>query len=127
MKYPLNRKQDGISLVGLMFILAIVAVLAVLAMKVVPAFVEYNGIQRAIVSAKAAGITVREIQGAFDKQAEVGYITSINGKDLEITKNGEEVVVTFAYQKKIPLVGPASLLLEFTGSTASQAPKKPGV
>ncbi len=122
-----SNKQRGISLVGLMFILAIIALLAMLVMKVVPAVIEFNSIKGAIVSAKAGGSTVREIQGSFDKQAETGYITSITSKDLEITKNGEDVVVSFAYQKKIPLLGPASLLLEFTGSTASPSSTKPAI
>lgn len=127
MQYQLNRKERGISLVGLIFIMAIVALLAVLAMKIVPAVVEFSSVKRAIVSAKAGGTTVREIQIAFDKQADVGYITAITGKDLEITKNGDDIVVNFSYEKKIPLVGPASLLFEFTGSTDSSAVKQPAV
>ena len=37
---------------------------------------------------------------------------------LEITRNGEEVEVSFAYQKKIPLIAPVSLVFDFEGTTA---------
>ncbi len=117
-------RQDGVSLIGLVFILAILGLIAVLGLKVVPTFTEYLSIKKAIASAKTTGTTVREIQIAFDKQPEVGYISSISGKDLEITKNGSDIEVSFAYQKKIPLVGPASLLLDYEGSTAKSAAKK---
>jgi hypothetical protein len=42
----------------------------------------------------------------------------LTGKDLDISSVNGEVEVSFAYDKKIPLVGPASLLIEYQGSTA---------
>lgn len=118
----LKAKQSGLTLVGLIFVLVIIGLIAVVAMKVFPTVSEYTSIKKAIVTAKASGSTVGAIKASFDKQAEVGYIESITSKDLEITKNGDEIDVSFAYQKKIPLFGPASLLLEYEGTTA----KTPG-
>ncbi len=117
MKYCLKTRQGGLSLSGLIFLLAIIGLIAVLIMKVTPTVTEYFAIKRAIVSAKASGSSVSAIKTAFDKQAEVGYIDSISSKDLEIIKNGDDIEVSFAYQKKIPLFGPASLLLEYEGTT----------
>ena len=77
-----------------------------------------QSIKKAIVYAQQSAKTVREIQTAFDKQAEVGYFDAVRGKDLSIVKNGEDLEVSFAYTKKIPLFGPASLLLEYAGTTA---------
>ena len=64
---------------------------------------------------------------AFDKSAEVNYISSIHGSDLLIEREEGGLEVSFAYDKKIPLVGPASLLLEYTGTTSKsgQAAAKP--
>lgn len=118
MKKQSKNTQSGISLTGLIFILAIVGVIAVLGMKVVPSVTEYMAVKKAIAAAKAAGSTPAEVRTSFDKNADIGYITSISGKDLEITQNGGALEVSFAYEKKIPLVGPASLLLDFEGSTA---------
>jgi hypothetical protein len=122
----LKNRQEGVSLVGLIFIIAVLGMIAVLALKVTPTVAEYFSIKKAIATAKASGSTVREIQSAFDKQANVGYIDSISSKDLEITKNGEDIEVSFAYQKKIPLVGPTSLLIDYAGSTAKLTLLKAG-
>jgi hypothetical protein len=124
MNHRTQYAQRGLSLVGLIFILAIVAMIAVLGMKLVPTVIEYSSIRKAIVSAKTSGSTVREIQSSFDRQATVGYIDAITGKDLEISKIGNEIEVSFAYQKKIPLFGPASLLIEYAGTTAKTAATK---
>lgn len=120
------RRQKGISLIGLIFTLGILFMIAMVGMKVTPTVVEFMSIKKAIQSAKLAGNTVREIQTSFDKQAETGYFDAISGKDLSIVRNGDAMEVSFAYTKKIPLVGPASLLLEYEGTTAKNgaAPKK---
>lgn len=127
MEFPFKTKQRGISLGGTIFVMAILAVLFIFGAKLVPSITEYLAIKKAIVAVKSSGTTVREIQTSFDKQAETNYISSISGKDLEIIKNGEDVVISFAYEKKIPIVGPASLLLELSGSTDENALKKQAV
>ncbi|MEO8408261.1 MAG: DUF4845 domain-containing protein [Oxalobacteraceae bacterium] len=124
MRNALKVRQHGLTLVGLIFVLAIIAVIAVLGMKVVPTAIEYSAIRKSIVSAKAAGTTVAEIRAAFDRQANTGYIDAIAGKDLDIVKIDGEMEVSFAYQKKIPLFGPASLLLDYAGTTARTAVTK---
>ncbi len=113
-----TRKQQGITLFGLIVVLAVLGCIGVLGAKVTPTTIEYFSIKKAIASARTAGTTVQEIQNAFNKQAEVGYIDTISGKDLEITKDGDNVQISFSYQKKIPLVGPVSLLIDYAGSTA---------
>jgi hypothetical protein len=123
MGFQYKSKQQGVSLSGTIFVLVILAVLFVFAAKLVPSITEYMAVKKAIVTAKGAGTTVREIQNSFDKQADINNISSIAGKDLEIVKDGENVIVSFAYEKKIPIGGPASLLLEFAGSTDENAKK----
>jgi hypothetical protein len=63
------------------------------------------------------------MRAAFNRQADVGYIDAIAGKDLTIVKNGDDTDISFAYQKTIPLVGPVSLLIDYAGSTNDRAPK----
>lgn len=111
-------RQQGISLIGLIFILGILVMIAILGTKVAPTVIEFMSIKKAIVAAQKAGNSSGEIQRSFDKQAEVGYFDAVQGRDLNIVRNGEVWDVSFAYSKKIPLFGPASLLLEYEGTTA---------
>ena len=111
-------RQQGMSLIGLILTLAILGMLVMIGAKVVPTVIEFVGIKKAIVSAQATGTTPREIMDSFDKQADVGYLESIKGKDLVITKGDSGFEVSFSYQRKIPLVGPASLVMDYEGTTA---------
>ncbi len=44
-------------------------------------------------------------------------ITAITAQDLDISKEGNDVVIGFAYPKKIPLFSNVSLLIEFAGTS----------
>ncbi|TFW27413.1 DUF4845 domain-containing protein [Duganella callida] len=117
------KRQNGISLVGLIVVLAVLGFLGVLAMKIIPTYTEYRAIQNAIVTAKNTGGSVLEMQKSFDANATAGYISSINSRDLMFEKVDGQTEISFAYEKKIPLVGPASLLLEYEGTTAKGGAK----
>jgi len=111
------RQQRGMSLIGLMVWAIIIGFLGYVAVRVLPTLNEYLTIQRAVdrVAAESPA-TVGEVRKAFDKQKEIEYsISSISGKDLEITKENEKLVIRFAYDKEIPLVEPVYLLLKYKG------------
>jgi hypothetical protein len=78
---------------------------------------EYLTIQRAVNRvASESPATVAEVRKAFEKQKDIEYaISSISGKDLEITKENERLVIRFAYDKEIPLVEPVFLLVKYQG------------
>jgi Tfp pilus assembly major pilin PilA len=117
-------RQQGLSLVGFLFVIAIVAMLAVLGMKIVPTVVEYMAVKKALVNAKSAGSSAIEIQNAFEKQRSANYIDSVSGKDLEVTRTADGFDVSVAYQKKIELVGPASLVIDYIATTGNTPGKK---
>jgi hypothetical protein len=77
---------------------------------------EYQTILKAVNKAKE-GNTVPEVRMIFDKTASIDTISSISGKDLEITKENDKVVVRFAYQREIHLTGPAFLTLKYSGKS----------
>jgi hypothetical protein len=111
-----KSKQRGISFIGLLFVGGIVAMAGVVAAQVFPTVLEYMAVQKAVQRA-ATGQSVVEVRAIFDKQTEVDAISSIKGKDLEVGKQGDKVVVKFDYQREIHLVGPAFLTLKYTGQS----------
>lgn len=116
-----NLNQRGMSLISFIILLGIVGMLGVLGLKTVPTVFEYFSIKKAVAYAKQHGNDPIEIRQTFDQQATVSYITSLRGKDLQIQQGNGGYEVSFSYEKVIPLVGPASLLLEYEGGTERQA------
>ena len=116
MKYPLKSSQRGVSFLGLVVMVALGVSIFIVGAKVVPTVIEHQAILKAIEKAKT-GNTVPEVRTIFDKAATIDDISSISGKDLDVSKNGDKVVVSFAYNKEIELFGPAFLLIKYTGRT----------
>jgi len=120
-----KQRERGISLIGLIIVIAVLAAIGLIGAQILPTYIEYRSIMGAIQRAKLdGGDSVKGIQDSFVKSAEVGYITSINSRDLQIERNGGEFDISFAYEKKIPLFGPASILMEYEGTTARPGAKK---
>lgn len=113
----MKSQQRGISLVGLVIVGALLAFFGVIGAQVVPTAIEFQAIKKAVNKVAASGGSVVEIRSSFDKAQQIDDFKAIAGKDLDISKNGDKVVVSFAYNKEIHLGGPAYLLLKYAGSS----------
>lgn len=112
-----RRDQQGFTMVGILFWAAAVGAIAYVAVRTLPTVNEFMTIQSAVDKIAASPpATVGDIRNAFDRQKEIEYsIQSISGKDLEVTKENDKVVIAFAYEKEVPLAGPVYLLLKYQG------------
>lgn len=116
--------QRGVSLNALMIGGVIFALVALLAMKALPPWMEYGNVVKAVKGTASDGslkdASMAQVRTAFTKRAEIDDVKSISAQDLEITKEGGELVISFAYTKKIPLFSNVSLVFDFEGSSAKQ-------
>jgi len=112
-----RNSQRGVSLSGLIFVVAIVGVIGVFGMRTVPSFLEYKAIKNSIGIAKASGGSVQEMRTVFDRNADVAYITTVAGRDLVFTRDNGQVEISFAYEKRLPIAGNVSLVIDYSGTT----------
>jgi Domain of unknown function (DUF4845) len=111
-----SRSQRGITMFGLLFWAIIIGVTALVGMRVVPTAVEYYTIMKAInkITAEEPS-TVPQVRAAFERTKAIDLITSIAGKDLDITKENEKLVISFAYNSEIELFKPVYLVIKYEG------------
>ena len=115
-----TKKQGGFSFLGFLIVAGIGIALALLTLKIFPTVIEYNAISRAVKkSVQEGGDVPADIRRKFDQYAAIDDMSSIKASDLDITKVNGKVVVAFKYEKRIGLVGPASLVLDYEGSSQS--------
>ena len=114
---PGGGHQRGVSLIGLLFWAIIIGFLGYVLVRALPTLNEYFTIQSAINKISASNpTTVGEIRQQFDKQKDIEYaIASISGKDLDITKENDRIVIRFAYSKELELIPPVYLLIKYEG------------
>jgi sensor histidine kinase regulating citrate/malate metabolism len=109
-------RQRGISFIGLLFVAIVLACVGVVVAQVIPTLIEYQAITKAANKAKE-GSTVPEVRAIFDRAQAIDDFQSVSGKDLDVKKVGDKVVVSFAYEREIHLFGPAYLTLKYEGQS----------
>ena len=107
-------KQSGISFIGILFVVGVLAFVGLIGAQALPSVLEFQAITKAATKAKE-GASVSEARTIFDRAAQIDDIKSISGKDLDVTKEADKTVVSFAHTKEIHIAGPAYLLLKYAG------------
>ena len=113
------KNQLGLSLIGMILVSAVVIGVAIVGMKVAPSVIEYFTVLKHIKTIAGSGAsTVAEVRRAYDNQSVVDETPSVTGADLDITKEGNQLVIDFEYAKKIHIAGNVSILIDYAGSSS---------
>jgi len=118
----LPQQQRGVSIMGLIIALVIVIFIALLGFKLIPAVLEYRSMKNAIVAiaGERQSSSVADIRRAFDARQAIDDFTAVKASDLEITKQGNQVVIAFAYRKEVPLFANIGLYIDFAANSAQE-------
>ncbi|MDD5176963.1 MAG: DUF4845 domain-containing protein [Sterolibacterium sp.] len=118
---PSIRRQRGIGLLSLLIGGGLLFFVAVLGIKVFPDVMGYFTVLKNVKATAhdpgMAGASVPQVRSAYLKRTQVEGGTSVSADELEITKEGSEIVISFAYSKKIPLFANVSLMIDFDGTS----------
>lgn len=113
------HRQRGVSILGLIAGLFILVIVAIFGMKVLPSFMEFRTAKNSInaIAKEKPGASVADIRRAFENRAIIDDVTSVKPADLDITKEGSEIVVAFAYRKEVPLFGGVGLYIDYAATS----------
>jgi hypothetical protein len=115
----MRNRQLGLSLGGLV-VGSIVLVLVILfGLKIGPDYLEYFTIKEAITAIANSGESSPvEIRKAFEARQAIDDMPSIKSSDLDITHEGGQTIISFAYRKEVPLVGNMGVYMDFQASAS---------
>ncbi len=119
------NQQRGLSVISLVFLIALGISIVLIGVKLAPAYIEFFAVKKVLAAMAAepgfADMSPKELRDAFDRRATIDYIESVTGKDLDITKENGQNVVSAEYALKIHLAGNVSACLDFFASTSGAA------
>jgi len=115
-----HRRQRGVTITSLVIGLVVVIFLALLGFKLVPAFLEFRAMKGAIsaIARERQSSTVAEIRRAFDSRQAIDDFHAVKSADLDISKQGNQVVIAFAYRKEVPLFANVGVYIDFAANSA---------
>ena len=113
------KSQRGVTLIGMLVVSMVIVIVAIAGLKIAPAYIEYFKVKKAVVSIAQANskATVGEVRTAFERRSAIDDLDVIGAKDLEITKEGGDIVVSFSYPKRISLFGNINVVIDFAASS----------
>jgi Tfp pilus assembly major pilin PilA len=109
-------RQRGITIIGFVFVAAVLIIFAVVGFRVVPAYIEYFAVKKALEQALQETKDFNnpaEVKRSFQRRADSGYIESVSAQDVVVLKDGNNITASAAWNRKLHLVANASLFLEF--------------
>ena len=112
--------QRGLTMIGFLFVTVVVLVVALIGFRVIPAYIEYFSIQKALQGAMSdsSELTTGDIRRLLDRRFSADYIESVRPADVQVTKAGNVITASVSWETKLHLVANASLLLEFDASAS---------
>ena len=115
----MQKRQRGLGIMALVGGLFILIILALFGMKLIPSFMEYRTAKSGIdaIAREKQGSSVADIRKAFEARTVIDDITSVKPQDLEITKSGSEIVISFGYRKEVPLFTGVGLYIDYSATT----------
>jgi hypothetical protein len=113
----MRNGQCGISIMGLIAAFVVLIILALFGMKVIPSYLEFRSAKSAIEVVAKQAQSPADVRRGFDARATIDDITSIKAADLDIQKEGNQIVIAFAYEKRIPLFGAVSLVIDYAADS----------
>jgi len=113
-----RRRAAGFSLGSLLVVIVIVGGLVIPVVRAIPSLLEYFSVKRAAGYAKQRATNKREVVDYFDRQAQIDRISAVRGDDLNVREdeNGAIRAVDFSYRSEVPLYGPLTLLITYSGT-----------
>lgn len=117
----MRARQRGITLMGLIIGSVVVVVLALLFMRLLPSYIEYFAIKKAVVAIsnemKGRGVPISDVRRAFQMRSAIDDIKSVSHTDLEITRQGNDYLIVAAYRREIPLFANIGVYIDFEASS----------
>jgi hypothetical protein len=108
------RRQRGMTFLGLLILVAFVGMFVFAGIKLAPAYLEYMEVNKALESLKTdGGGTPQSFRLALEKRFDIEDIKSLDWRDVEITRDGQDWVVHAAYQYTTEFVGNVGFVVNF--------------
>ncbi|WP_243049062.1 DUF4845 domain-containing protein [Dyella sp. RRB7] len=121
----MKSKQSGITLIGFLIALIIAGFFGFMAMKLIPAYTEYMGVNKAMTQIASEGVegkSLNDVRNDLMRKMDFQYVddATIKPKDITIKRDGNAAQLSVSYDKRIPFMYNIDFLLHFEKSVTLQ-------
>ena len=112
------RTQRGITFIGWLFLLIPVAIVGYAGIRATPVYLNYVKVARVLqqTASESKGdesVSAQSLRAAINRRFDIEEITYPDGKDVQISRDGQHWVLEVKYEDTAPLFANVALLLSF--------------
>lgn len=124
-----RQSQRGISTLGFVFVVLVAVAVLFTAFKVVPVYAENRYITSALKSLARNNndlfsMSPSEIRSQLTKFYTVNNVRTEGRRNIDIDKRASKVLITIAYEERIPFIHNIELVFTFNNQLDSSAPER---
>ncbi|HEC73550.1 MAG TPA: DUF4845 domain-containing protein [Methylophaga aminisulfidivorans] len=124
------KRQQGMTLIGWVIVMALIAFFATLAMRLVPMYQEYYGVVQIMndmkIELRNNNLSKNEVKTLMARRFNIGYISSVTKDDVEIFRGKNTAYVTkivIDYEVRKPFFAQIDLVGHFHKEIDVEPPK----
>jgi hypothetical protein len=112
-------KQQGMTFIGLLVVLALVAFFAYIGIRLTPVYLEYFSVDsslKSLAKEESQGLSANELKSRLMKRLEINNVARVNENDISVKSEARSKTVSVQYEVREPFYGNLSLLISFSDS-----------
>ncbi|MGZ5607373.1 MAG: DUF4845 domain-containing protein [Methylobacter sp.] len=114
------KRQQGLTLISLIFILGLIGFFTLLTLKVVPIYLDHGKVKSALMALKESPdiktMSESDIRLSLAKRFNINYVKDVTQDEIKVVKHGDYLKVDIEYETVVKLVSNLSVLAEFHDS-----------
>ncbi|MGJ0491970.1 DUF4845 domain-containing protein [Methylobacter sp.] len=111
------KRQQGLTLISIAFILGLIAFFVLLVLKIAPIYIDHSKVVNALAALEETidiqTKSEKEARAILDKRFNMNYVYDVTQDDIKVTKRGNYLKVEIEYETVVKIFGNLSVLAEF--------------
>ena len=103
------RKQQGMTLMSFVIVLAVVGFFALIVMKLFPMYSEYNNLKSVMdafaANPASANMTPTQVWADLERRFDIAYVSSVSREHITVSRTGRVTTLQIKYEVRKPLFG----------------------
>ena len=115
-------RQRGLTILGFLLVAAVVVIFAMVGFRVIPSYIEYYSVRKALDDTMRSGTADPNNPAAFrselTRRLQTSYVEEVKATDVILQRSGSQVTAELAWERRLHMFGNMYILLEFEATSA---------
>jgi hypothetical protein len=118
----LPARYRGLTIIGFLLVAAVVVIFAMVGFRVIPSYIEYHSVRKALDDTMRGGAADPNNPAAFRtelaRRLQTSYVEDVKASDVILQRKGTQLTAELAWERRLHMFGNMYILLEFEATSS---------